>query len=105
MREPNERDHTEAAINTDLGERFRQICEMTDERLRRMSPAERDRMLQVHLAAARGPRRNFALLCQMTDAFASVRRQRLAELRRQGKLAIKPGVESDLDRRIKEAGI
>jgi len=61
-----------------LGEALVRICEMTDAMLRGMSPADRDRMLQCHLAAARGARRNFALLCQMTDAFATVRRERLA---------------------------
>lgn len=60
-----------------IGEKFLRICEMTDERLRAMSPAERDRMLQIHLTAARGPRRNFMLLCEMTDSLAPIRRERL----------------------------
>jgi hypothetical protein len=62
----------------DLGERLLRICEMTDAQLRAMSPADRDRMLQVHLAAARGPRRNFTLLCAMTDGLAAVRRELLS---------------------------
>lgn len=49
--------------------------------LRSMSPPRRDRLLQINLAAARGPQRNFRLLCQATDALAPVRRARLAESR------------------------
>ncbi len=64
--------------STELGERFLLLCRMTDEMMRSMSPADRDRMLQEHLAAARGPGRNFLLLCQMSDALAGVRRERLA---------------------------
>jgi hypothetical protein len=68
-----------AGVNADLGERFLKICAMTDERLKQMSPAERDRMLQIHLAATRSMGKKFILLCQMTDAFASVRRERLSK--------------------------
>lgn len=63
--------------NEQLGEKFLLICRMTDDMLKHMSLAERDRMLQVHLAAVRGPAGNFKLLCEMTDAFAEIRRQRL----------------------------
>ncbi len=62
-----------------LGEALVRICERTDAMLRAMDPADRDRMLQIHLAAARGPRRNFMLLCKMTDDLAPVRRARLVE--------------------------
>jgi hypothetical protein len=65
-----------------LGEGLIRICELTDARLREMSPAERDRLLQYHLAAARGPRRNFELLCRMTDDLAPVRRERLMQEKR-----------------------
>ncbi len=51
-------------------------CRMTDEMLRNMSPADRDRMLQTHLAAVRGPARNFALVCQATDALMDLHRER-----------------------------
>jgi hypothetical protein len=61
----------------ELGVRLVRLCGMIEEWLRGMSSAERDRMLQVHLAAARGPRRNFLLLCEMTDALAPIRRARL----------------------------
>jgi hypothetical protein len=67
-------DHTPS-----LGEMLVRICAMTDARLREMSPADRDRMLQTHLAAARGSRRNFMLLCSMTDSWAPVLRERLRE--------------------------
>lgn len=63
----------------DLGERLRRICEMTDAMLSHMTPQDRDRMLQVHLAAARGSMRNFALLCQMTDELAPIRRSLLGK--------------------------
>lgn len=64
-----------------LGEALTRICEMTDARLRQMSPADRDRLLQYHLAAVRGPRRNFTLLCQMTDDLMPLRRARLMQER------------------------
>ena len=60
-----------------LWSRFLEICRMTDEMIAKMPPAKRDRMLQTHLAAARGPAGNFKLLCELTDAFAPIRRQRL----------------------------
>lgn len=66
-----------SASPDDLGERLILLSRMTDERLLAMSPAERDRMLQTHLAATRSPRRKFELLCRMTDSFASIRRERL----------------------------
>jgi hypothetical protein len=66
-----------------LGEVLVRICEMTDARLRAMSGPDRDRLLQLHLAAARGPRRNLSLLCEMTDAFTPVRRERLVQERGQ----------------------
>ena len=47
--------------------RLARLCEMTDAMFSRMKPAERDRMRQAHLAAARGPTRNLQLLCEMTD--------------------------------------
>ena len=57
------------------------LCGETDEMLRRMAPRDRDRMLQEHLAAARGPRRNFLLLCQLSDELAGLRRDRMGMAR------------------------
>jgi hypothetical protein len=42
--------------------------------LSRMTSAERDRMMQEHLAAARGPQRNLQLLCEMTRTLFELRR-------------------------------
>jgi hypothetical protein len=58
----------EASIN-----RFLAMCEMTEERLRTMSAADRDRMLQTHLSAARGPDKNFELMCETIDFLRSAR--------------------------------
>ena len=56
-------------------ERFVRLCRMTDEMLAKMTPAERDRMMQEHLAAARGPERNLELLCNMTETLLALRKQ------------------------------
>jgi len=47
---------------------------MTQEMLDRMTDAHRDRMLQEHLAAARGPEKNLQRLCEMTQALLELRR-------------------------------
>ena len=54
-------------------ERFARLCRMTGDMLAIMTPAERDRMMQEHLAAARGPQRNLQLLCEMTRALLAIR--------------------------------
>lgn len=41
---------------------------MTAELVDGLSPPERDRIMQIHLAQARGQRANAVLLCRMTDA-------------------------------------
>jgi hypothetical protein len=46
---------------------------MTSEMLERMTPAERDRLLQRHLAEARGPQKNLSVLCAMTSALLRLR--------------------------------
>lgn len=55
------------------GEKLALVCRMTREMLERMTPAERDRMMQEHLAAARGPQRNLQLLCDMTRTLLALR--------------------------------
>ena len=59
--------------------RFRTICEMTDDRLRNMTSQERDRTMQLHFAQARGPTRNVMLLCEMTDMLLRARRTSLGK--------------------------
>ena len=71
----------ELSGNAELGDRFLQLCRATDEMLAEMPPGERDRMLQEHLAATRGPGRNFLLLCQISDELAALRRERMGRLR------------------------
>ena len=60
-------------------ERFAHLGRMTREMLSRMTPAERDRMMQEHLAAARGPERNLQLLCDTVHALLAMRGQSRSE--------------------------
>ena len=50
----------------DAAERTIRVTRMMNDRLRTMTPQERDRTMQIHLAQARGPVRNAKLLCEMT---------------------------------------
>jgi len=59
--------------------RFARLCEMTQDMLDRMTSAQRDRMKQEHLAAARGPTNNLRLLCEMTDVLHLLRKQPLKQ--------------------------
>ena len=61
------------------GERLVKLCRMTQEMLDRMTDAQRDRMLQEHLAAARCPEKNLQRLCEMTQALLDLRRACKAE--------------------------
>lgn len=54
------------AVDAATTARAMQLREMIAEMLRTQSPQERDRMLQQHLAQARGRERNALLLRQMT---------------------------------------
>src|SRR5258705_13695449 len=65
-----------APADSDLAARFSELRRATEAMSGRLSPAERDRVLQIKLAALRGSQRNFGLLCEMTDALAPIRRQR-----------------------------
>ncbi len=60
-------------------ERLARLCRMTQEMLDRMTDAQRDRMLQEHLAAARGPEKNLKCLCDMTQALLELRLARKTE--------------------------
>lgn len=57
---------------TDPGtiERARQLTEIINEYIRTMTPQERDRTMQMHLAQARGPARNGDLLRTAVDRMA-----------------------------------
>lgn len=61
----NDRDSTASA---------ERLLEAIDEALRSMTPQERDRQLQIHLAQARGPVRNLRLLCEMTAMLLKAKR-------------------------------
>lgn len=50
----------------DTVKRARRVMQLANERVRAMTPQERDRTMQVHLAQARGPVRNAKLLFDMT---------------------------------------
>ncbi len=63
----------ETRESREMGERLAILCRMTREMLEQMSPAARDRMMQEHLAAARGPERNLQLLCDMTRTLLALR--------------------------------
>lgn len=58
----------------DATERAVRLRRMTAEYLRAMSPQERDRMMQVHLAQARGPAKNLELLRSMTAMMVRIRK-------------------------------
>jgi len=60
-------------------EQFARLCRMTQEMLDRMTDAQRDRMLQEHLAAARGPEKNLKCLCDMTQTLLELRQARKTE--------------------------
>lgn len=51
----------------DTAKRATKLCEMMNDLLRKMTPQERDRTMQIHLAQARGVHRNGDLLRQSVD--------------------------------------
>ena len=59
---------------TDATKRFRRLVEMMDEYLRTMPPAERDRMMQRHLAEAKTPSQRFRTLAVMMDHVIALNR-------------------------------
>lgn len=61
--------------------RFWRCVRLTDEMLRGMSAAQRDRMMQTHLAAARGPVKNFQVHCALASAMRALGRGVLGEER------------------------
>ncbi len=63
-----------ARTDPDTLERAVRLRRMTAEYLRAMSPQERDRMMQVHLAQARGPAKNLELLRRMTAMMVRIKK-------------------------------
>jgi hypothetical protein len=61
-------------------ERATRLRRMTAEYVRDMKPHERDRLMQVHLAQARGPIKNVMLLRQMTATVLRIRKGRQTEV-------------------------
>ena len=59
--------------DVETARRAMRLREMTREMLVNMTPPERDRMMQVHMAQARGPVGNGDLLRQSTDALLMMR--------------------------------
>ena len=57
----------------ETAERGARLIGMMNERLRSMTPQERDLTMRVHLAQARGPARNAMLLFDMTAMLLSAR--------------------------------
>lgn len=62
------------STDPDTIERAVRLRRMTADYLRAMSPQERDRMMQVHLAQARGPAKNLELLRSMTAMMVRIRK-------------------------------
>ena len=60
-------------------ERAMQLRRMTSEFVRNLTPQQRDRMMQIHLAQARGPIKNAMLLRQITARLLKIRKARLTE--------------------------
>ncbi len=69
-------------IDDDTVKRAMRQCELMNEYLRTMTPQQRDRNMQVHLAQARGPVGNAILLRQMTGMMIRLKQaQRSSESR------------------------
>lgn len=62
----------------ETAERAARLRQMMNDYIRSMTPQERDRMMQVHLAQARGPMHNAKLLCQMTSILLLARQGALS---------------------------
>jgi hypothetical protein len=63
-------------LNPSTAERAVKLRQMTAEYLRNMTPQQRDRMMQVHLAQARGPIGNITLLRRLTASMLRIKRHR-----------------------------
>ncbi len=65
-------------IDADTMTRATRLCEMMNEFITQMPPWKRDRMMQIHLAQARGPMENARLLAAMTNAMIQLRSAELS---------------------------
>lgn len=63
----------EQTVNKTAQQNLLRLCEMMRTMCENMTPAERDRMRQTNLAAARGPVKNLVLLCSMTSSLRALR--------------------------------
>ena len=61
--------------------RAAQLCEMTHEMLKRMTPQQRDRLMQQHLAQAATAAQNARALCDMTAWILDAKRRNPCEER------------------------
>ena len=64
---------------TEAEKKFSEIRRATAERLRGMTPQERDQVMQIHLAAAMSPRARFQALAGMTALVLALRRGKESE--------------------------
>lgn len=62
-----------SADDVETMERASRLRRLMNEYLKNMTPQERDRMMQVHLAEARGPIRNGNGLRMLTNTFIRAR--------------------------------
>jgi hypothetical protein len=66
---------TRVAHDPDTQVRALRLRRMMDEFLAAQTPQERDRMMQLHLAQARGPKGNARALVQLMDFAIKVRKE------------------------------
>jgi len=59
---------------TELEKNFLELRRATAERLRGMTPQERDQVLQIHLAAAMSPQARFRAVASMTALMLAMRK-------------------------------
>lgn len=65
--------------SSDTAERAVKLRKMTADYLRNVTPQERDRTMQAHLAQARGPVANITLLRKMTATMLRIKKARQGE--------------------------
>ncbi len=65
--------------NAAAAQRLHRVAQLTAEYLRALSPAERDRIMQTHLAQAREPSTNLKSVCQLTRSVLELRKNRAGD--------------------------
>jgi Spy/CpxP family protein refolding chaperone len=58
---------------------YNEQVRMINEFYTNLTPQQRDRLIQSHLAQARGPRRNYELMRDMMNSFLHAQRRRLKD--------------------------